>query len=146
MSLRSRAFFVFSRVAYAVYARFPIFGTVRGAVAIIRRDEGFVVTERADGYGLGFPGGIAGFRESLDTTVRREVKEETGLRLITAELKFDFFYPKPIPNRTSVYEVTAEGDLRGSWEGAARVASMTELEQHIAPQHRPVLEYLQSQS
>ena len=145
MSLRSRAFFVFSRVVYAVYARFPVFGTVRGAIAIIRRDGGFVVTERADGYGLGFPGGIAGFRENLESTVRREVKEETGLRLLSAEFKFEFFYPRPIPNQTFVYEVTAEGDLRGSWEGAARVVTMTELEQHIAPQHRPVLEYLQSQ-
>ncbi|HUN89763.1 MAG TPA: NUDIX hydrolase [Terriglobales bacterium] len=146
MTLRSRAFFVISRIAYFLYSRFPVFGTLKGAVAIIRRDGGFVVTERGDGTGLGFPGGFAGFGENLEKTVRREVREETGLNLLTAEYKFDFFHPRPVPNQTYVFEATADGELRGSWEGAARVVPMAELERHIAPQQRRILEYLQSRS
>jgi len=141
-SFRSRLFWLYSRTANGLYALFPIFGTIRGAVAIIRRDGGFVVIERSDGFGLGFPGGISHFREKPEDTVRREVHEETGLTITRAQHKFNFYAPKPYPNQTDVFEASAEGVLRSSWEGTARVATLDELQQRIVIQQRPIIEYL----
>lgn len=143
-SFRSRLFWLYSRTANGLYALFPIFGTIRGAVAIIRRDGGFVVIERSDGFGLGFPGGIAHFREKPEDTVRREVREETGLTITHAEHKFNFIADKPYPNQTDVFEATAEGELRSSWEGTVRVATLDELQQRIVIQQRRIIEYLLS--
>ena len=143
MTLRSRVFWVVYRTACKLYTWFPIFGRLRGSVAIIRRDNRIVVIERNDGYGLGFPGGLAGFRESPEAAVRREVREETGLTVLTVEFKFHFVHPHPFPAETYVFEATAEGDLRSSWEGTARIVSLAELEERVVPQQRKIVEYLQ---
>jgi 8-oxo-dGTP pyrophosphatase MutT (NUDIX family) len=143
-SFLSRLFWIYSRVAHALYSRFPIFGEIKGAVAIIRRDGGYVVIDRNDGFGLGFPGGISGRRETPEQTVRREVREETGLILTTAEFRFEFHASEPFPNFTRVFEAAAEGKLHSSWEGQARVAPLAELQLRIVPQQRPILEYLLS--
>jgi len=143
-SFRSRLFWLYSRVAHALYCRFPIFGAIRGAVAVIRRDGGFVVIERNDGYGLGFPGGIAHFHEPPENTVRREVHEETGLTITHADHKFRFRAEEPFPNITDVFEATADGEFHSSWEGTVRVATLSELQQHLVTQQRPILEYLLS--
>lgn len=143
-SIRSRLFWIISRLAHAFYRHFPIFGTIRGSIAIIRRDGGFVVIERNDGFGLGFPGGISRFREAPESTVRREVTEETGLALIALDYKFNFRTTKPIPTLTYVFEAVAEGSLRSSWEGVTRVVDLVELQQRVVPQQRAVAEYLSS--
>ena len=131
-------------MAHSLYRRFPIFGEIRGAVAVIRRSGGFVVIERNDGFGLGFPGGIARFRERPEDTVRREVLEETGLIITHASHMFRFHAADPFPNVTDVFEASAEGDLRSSWEGTVRVASLDELQQRVVTQQRRILEYLLS--
>ena len=146
MNFRARLFWIISRIAHRLYGWFPIFGTIRGSVAIIRRNGGFVAIERNDGYGLCFPGGIAGFHEDPEKTVRREVREETGLTPITAELKFQFTHDRPFPTKTFVFEATAEGALQSSWEGAARVVSLEELAQRVVGQQRQVVDYLLLQS
>lgn len=143
-SFRSRLFWIYSRLAHGLYRRFPIFGEIRGAVAVIRRDGGFVVIERNDGFGLGFPGGIASFRENPEDTVRREVHEETGLTITSAEHKFRFHADEPFPNLTDVFEATAEGEFRSSWEGTVRVSSLEELQQRVVSQQRRIIEYLLS--
>ncbi len=144
MTLRSRLFWLVYHTSCKLYTWFPIFGRIRGSVAIIRRESGFLVIERNDGHGLGFPGGIAAFRENPEKTVRREVREETGLRLLTAEFKFHFIHPEPFPTETYVFEATAEGELRSSWEGTARIASLAELQTRVVPQQRQVVDYLLS--
>lgn len=143
-SLRSRLFWLYSRTANGLYSRFPIFGEIRGAVAVIRRDGGFVVIDRNDGFGLGFPGGIAKFRENPEATVRREVHEETGLTVLSANHLFRFHAAEPYPNVTDVFEATAEGEFRNSWEGTARVASLDDLQQRVVTQQRRIVEYLAS--
>lgn len=143
-SFRSRLFWLYSRIAHGLYRRFPVFGEIRGAVAVIRRDGGFVVIERNDGFGLGFPGGIAHFRELPEDTVRREVHEETGLTVTGAEHKFRFHAAEPFPNLTDVFEATAEGEFRNSWEGRVLVASLDELQHRVVAQQRRIVEYLLS--
>jgi len=143
-SFRSRLFWVISRTAQFLYQHFPVFGALRGSVAIIRRDGGYIAIERNDGLGLGFPGGIARFRETPEKTVRREVLEETGLNITTAAYQFDFRNPKPLPTHTYVFEATAEGELRSSWEGTARIVDLPELQRRIVSPQRQVVDYLLS--
>ena len=129
-------------MAHALYSRFPIFGAIRGSLAIIRRDGGFVVIERNDGHGLGFPGGMSHFREDPEHTVRREVFEETGLKISTAEFRFNYRTTKPIPTFTFVYEATAEGELHSSWEGTAKIASLDELKARVVPRQQQLVDYI----
>jgi 8-oxo-dGTP pyrophosphatase MutT (NUDIX family) len=137
--MASSLYWIVSRTARFFYRHFPVFGALQGAVAVIRRDGGFVAIERNDGFGLAFPGGISNFREPPEKTVRREVLEETGLTITRAEFKFDFKVRAPLPAHTFVFEAIAEGELRGSWEGAPRIVSFEELQQRIVEPQRPVV-------
>jgi len=141
-SLRAKVFWLVSRLAHTLYPYFPVFGTIRGSVAIIRRDNGFLVIERNDGYGLSFPGGIARFHEPPETTLRREVQEETGLTIADAQLKFDYLGSKPFRIHTYVFEVSSSGDIRASWEGTPIIVSFSELRERVVAQQRPVVDYL----
>jgi len=138
--MSSRPFWIISRTAQFLYGLFPIFGALRGAVAIIRRDGGYVVVERNDG--LAFPGGMARFHEDPEKTVRREVLEETGLTITTADFKFDFRNQKPLRTHTFVFEATVEGELRSSWEGTVRIVGLSELQERVTRPQRRVVEHL----
>ncbi len=145
-SLRARLYWLISHTLQGLYRRFPIFGFIRGSIAILRHDGGFIVIERNDGYGLGFPGGLAQIGERPERTACREVLEETGLQLLHPVFQFDFREQLPFPNHTYVYEAGFEGTLRSSWEGSARIATLEELQQQIVPQQRRVVEYLIAKS
>lgn len=143
--MRARVFWLISRTAIYLYRRFPIFGPIPGSIAIIRRPDGFLVVQRNDGYGLGFPGGIVHPWETAEQALRREVREETGLEVLNAELKFEFRNTVLYPTRTTVFEATlAEGPCRSSWEGRIAVVSFDELNRNIMPSQRPVVDFLQN--
>ena len=141
---RARVFWLISRMGHAIYGRFPILGRIRGSVAVIRREGGYLVIRRNDGLGLGFPGGIARRKEPPEQAVRREVREETGLSVERAELLFDFRLDKPFPVHTFVFEVNTKGELRESWEGVPVVVGLEELEKGIVVSQRPIVSYLRS--
>ena len=141
-SLRARFFWLISRAAHAFYTRFPVLGVIRGAVCLIRRDGGYLVIERNDGLGLGLPGGIMRRNEAPEETLRREVREETGLAVETATLVLTFELKKPFPVHTFVFEVSAQGDLRESWEGVPTVVSLEDLQQRIVAPQRPIIDFL----
>jgi|tagenome__1003787_1003787.scaffolds.fasta_scaffold20329051_1 8-oxo-dGTP pyrophosphatase MutT (NUDIX family) len=140
--VKPRLFWLISRVAHILYSKAPVFGAIRGAVAIIRNDAGYVVIERNDGYGLSFPGGMSRFGEKPENTVRREVLEETGLQVTGAEFKFQFQHPVPFPTLTHVFEVRTSGELKSSWEGAVRVVTLAELKHRVMVPQTPVVEYI----
>ena len=140
--MRARLFWLISRTAVFLYRRFPIFGPIPGSVAVVRRDNHFLVIERSDGYGLSLPGGLARPFENAEDALHREVREETGLTITSAELKYDFVTSYLYPTHTRVFETTVEGEIRGSWEGRPRFVSLQELEQEIMPTQRPILRYL----
>lgn len=140
--MRARLFWLISRSAIFLYRHFPVFGHINGSVAIIRRDGGFLVIKRNDGYGLGLPGGVARPFEKPEAALRREVREETGLEVLSAERKLVFQNSLLYPTRTTVFEATAEGEPRSSWEGRAMLVTLEELERGIMPTQRPVIEYL----
>src|SRR5689334_11774342 len=58
------AFWLWSRMATAIYRRLPVFGRLRGSNAIIESRGRFLLLRRNDGLGLCFPGGLASGAES----------------------------------------------------------------------------------
>jgi len=137
---RQRIFGVISRTCIAVYGRFPVFGRLRGSVAVIRRENNFLMLDRSDGLGLAFPGGLALPWESDEKTLLREVEEETGLRLTSYTLLFRYDNSVPYPARVSVYRAQAQGELRPSWEGIPCWVDLADLQHRLMPNQRVILE------
>jgi 8-oxo-dGTP pyrophosphatase MutT (NUDIX family) len=140
--LRRRVFWVVARTGLALYRRFPLFGTLRASLAVIQRNREFLVIERNDGRGLCLPGGIAGWKESPEETLRREVLEETGLRVTSQELRMRYRSTADVPSDNSVFEVQAEGELKSSWEGSPCWMPVAEIEPRILLSQRTVVELL----
>jgi 8-oxo-dGTP pyrophosphatase MutT (NUDIX family) len=141
-NLRRRLFWIVARTCLALYRRFPVFGTLRASIAIIRRNQQFLVIQRNDGRGLSLPGGLAGWQEAEEETLRREVLEETGLRVTGQELRMRYHSTADVPCDISVFAVQAAGELKNSWEGSPRWMTMAELEPRMLESQRPVLELL----
>ena len=138
--LRRRLFWIISRLAFATYQRLPIFGPLRSAVGVIRRGPDYLVIDRADGRGLGLPGGLARRRESDEEAVRREITEETGLSVTSVEFVFRCPVSEPIPASIAVFRVKAGGDLRSSWEGEPQWVTLAELRSRITKSQRVIVE------
>jgi len=109
---------VLSRSAIAIYSRIPIFGRLRGSVGVIRNGPLVLMIDRSDGRGLSFPGGLAMPWETTEQAMRREVAEETGLRVESDRLLFEYPTSADVPLVVSVFAVEAEGGLKDSWEGS----------------------------
>lgn len=139
-NLKKRVFWVIARTCFALYRLFPVFGSLRASIAIVRRGDTFLVIHRNDGRGLSLPGGIAGFREREDETLRREVREETGLQVINFSLKTRYHSNADVPCNISVFVVQAEGELRESWEGTPHWMSLPEVEPRLIRSQKPVLQ------
>ncbi len=141
-SLKRRLFWIVARTCFALYRLFPLFGSLRASVGIIRRDHTFLLIQRNDGRGFSLPGGIAGRKEAEIETLRREVLEETGLTVIGEELKMRYHSTADVPCDISVFEAEASGELKGSWEGSPRWMTLPELEPRLLESQRPVLDLL----
>jgi 8-oxo-dGTP pyrophosphatase MutT (NUDIX family) len=137
--LRRSAFYVASRLGTWLYRRFPLFGRLRGSIAIISRSGQYLIIERSDGRGWCFPGGLSRPGESPEATVRREVLEETGLVITSCRLLFDV---DERITHTHVFAAEIEGNVKDSWEGEPRWVSLSELQSKIYLAHRPVLAML----
>ncbi len=111
-NLRRRLFWIVARTCLALYRRFPLFGTLRASIAIIQRNQQFLVIQRNDGRGLSLPGGLASWKEAAEETLRREVLEETGLRVTGQELRMHYHSTADVPCDISVFEVQATGELK----------------------------------
>ncbi len=95
---------------------------------------------RNDGRGICFPGGIAGWRESEESAVRREVTEETGMTATDVRFLLRYRSTADLPCLISVFEVQATGDLKTSWEGTLHWMTIPEIEKQILKSQRPALE------
>jgi len=139
---KRRLFWMVARTCITLYGWFPLFGTLRASIGIIRRDDKFLIIHRNDGRGLCFPGGISKWREAEEETLRREILEETGLIVSGEELTLKYYSDADVPCDTSVFEVQASGEVRNSWEGTPRWTTVAELEARLLLSQRPVLELL----
>ncbi|HYM78915.1 MAG TPA: NUDIX hydrolase [Candidatus Dormibacteraeota bacterium] len=140
--LKRRLFWIVARVCFKLYRWFPLFGSLRASIAIILRDQRILVIQRNDGRGVSLPGGIAGWREAVEETLRREVREETGLSVTRAELQMQYFSSADVPCNISVFSADAGGELKDSWEGSPRWMTIEELEPRLLESQWPVLELM----
>lgn len=142
MNWRARAFRVVSRSCIALYRRFPIFGALRGAIAVVPYGDRYVMIERADGLGLCFPGGLVHPGESAETALRREIEEETGMAVQKVESWFDYRDDELYPTHIFVFRAEATGQPRSSWEGRAVIIDLPEMEAGILNNQREVVSRL----
>jgi ADP-ribose pyrophosphatase YjhB (NUDIX family) len=144
--LKRWIFWVFARTCFAFYRRFPLFGTLRGSIGIIQREDRFLAIYRNDGRGVCLPGGISRWREAEEETLYREIREETGLSVSGKEFKMKYYSEGEVPCIISVFEVQASGEPRNSWEGSAQWTTVDEMESRILLSQRPVLELMRKMS
>ena len=135
-----------ARTCFAFYRRFPLFGTLRGSIGIIQREDKFLIIHRNDGRGVCLPGGISRWREAEEETLDREILEETGLSVSGKEFKLKYYSEGEVPCIISVFEVQVSGELRNSWEGSAQWTTVAEMEPRILLSQRPVLELMRKMS
>ncbi len=141
-SLKRRLFWVFARTCFFLYRRLPIFGFLRASIAIIHRDRKILVIQRNDGRGISLPGGIAGWREAEELTLRREVLEETGLQVVGARVEMRFQSTADVPCNVAVFSAEVSGELKDSWEGSPRWMTIAEFEPRLLESQRPVLDLM----
>jgi len=140
--LKRRLFWVIARTCFALYRTFPVFGSLRASIGIIYREHKFLAIRRNDGRGYSLPGGIAGWREAEESTLRREVHEETGLHVAGLSLQTRYQSTADVPCTISVFTVEAEGDLRESWEGSPQWLTLAELEAKLIKSQKPAVEWM----
>jgi 8-oxo-dGTP pyrophosphatase MutT (NUDIX family) len=140
--LKRRLFWIVARTGIFLYRWFPVFGYLRASIAILHHDGRFLVIERNDGRGVSLPGGIAGRKENEEKALRREVLEETGLRITSLELRMRFRSAGDVPCDVAVFEVQATGALKDSWEGTPQWMTVAEIEPRILKSQRRVLELM----
>jgi ADP-ribose pyrophosphatase YjhB (NUDIX family) len=140
-----KGFRLASRLFVALYGRFPLLGELRSAAGIVREGENYIMVERSDGRGRCFPGGMAFWGESEESSLRREVREETGLQVLQCQYLWTYHNRHYLPSSVAVYQVETTGAVRGSWEGAVVRVPAGELEHNLFPIHAPILEYLRAQ-
>lgn len=143
-ALKRKVFWVIARTCFTAYHHFPVFGPLRASLGIIRRDGLILIMNRSDGRGLSFPGGLARRGEAEEQTLRREVHEETGLQVLSAEFLMKYFSDNDIPCYNSVFEAAASGEVIDSWEGTFHWLPLEEIEARVVPSQRPIVERLRS--
>jgi 8-oxo-dGTP pyrophosphatase MutT (NUDIX family) len=141
-NFKRRVFWIVARTCFLLYRWFPLFGTLRASVGIIRRDQTFLVIRRNDGRGLSFPGGISNWREAPEITLRREVMEETGLHVTKQELRLRYHGTVDVPCTISVFEAEASGELKKSWEGSPEWMTAEELAPRLLESQWPALDLI----
>jgi 8-oxo-dGTP pyrophosphatase MutT (NUDIX family) len=129
--LKKWTFWILSRAAMSVYPRLPIFGRLKAAVGVIQEGDKFLVIERNDGRGVSFPGGLGWPWETAEQTMAREILEETGLTVRSFLLVLRYDTSVGIPVDLAVFEVKADGQLRGSWEGTPAWLDLAELRSRV---------------
>src|SRR5690348_6348872 len=110
--LQRCAFWIVSRSAGFVYGTLPFFGRLQGVMVVIESPPRFLVIDRNDGLGFGFPGGMVSRGESPVDALRREVLEETGLTLRSCEELFRCDSDFRFPTNSIVYSGQADGSLK----------------------------------
>jgi len=132
-------FAVIARSAIAIYSRVPIFGYLRASLAVVRKGELILVIDRNDGRGFSFPGGLSHRGETAEHSMRREVREETGLEVEKSSFLFEYRTSADVPCDVTVFEAETSGSLRESWEGSPRWLTSTEIRRRLLASQTEVI-------
>lgn len=92
---------------------------ILSVAALIKRDEKFLFLNYSYMKGYGLPGGLVSTNENLEQALEREVKEETGLEIVTSTFftsTTSIFYG--LPTISIVFYVDVKGEEIASEEGA----------------------------
>ena len=138
--LKRRSFYVIANACLKLYGWFPIFGTLRAALAVIYKDGKFLVIHRNDGRGVCLPGGLCNWREAEEVTLDREVREETGMTVSGKEVILRYYNEVDFPCSLTVFRAQASGEMKNSWEGSPQWRSVAEIEPELVASQRPVLD------
>jgi len=137
--LSKLSFWLVSRPLIVLYRFCPLIRPARGSICILQAGDLFLMIDRNDGLGLCFPGGSARHDESDEDAMKREVFEETGLRVTRAwqlyRYQCDVFYP----HTTTVFKGETAGELTKSWEGTPVWLRLADMKGRIFPPHQRVL-------
>lgn len=101
-----------------------------------------LVIDRSDGRGVSFPGGLAMPWETAEQAMKREVSEETGLRVKHSTQLFEYRNSAEIPAVIAVFAVEADGDLRDSWEGSPLWLPFTDIRPRLLPSQKEIVDRL----
>ncbi|MEI7604149.1 MAG: NUDIX domain-containing protein [bacterium] len=116
---------------------------ITSVCAIIVNDKGeFLMQERADKQGFCLPGGLTKARESLEKSISREVREETGYEIKNVRYFSYKDVNKKIPYANSII-FTAEissGELKNSWEGKPVWKDIASIKGKTAFEHDEIIE------
>lgn len=114
-----------------------------GVAAVVERDGKILMIARHDGLGLGLPGGIVKWNETVEDALLREVREETGYEIVLTGLVGVYSGPSRDPRFSSV-EIAYSGSIvngygRSSSEGRLAWVSKAGLPGELAFDHKEVL-------
>lgn len=113
--------------------------------AIVARNGKILLVKRARGTFKGFwalPGGYLDWNETVEKTVRREVREETGLFVRAASLLGIYSSPKRHPRQviTAVFHAKASGTPKAGDDAEdCRFFPLTDLPPKIGFDHRKII-------
>lgn len=86
--------------------------------AIIRKGDEMLFIDLTYLKGLGLPGGMLEKDEEVESGIKREIKEETNLDVVSLKYLWSIAsYFKGVPTISIVFEVETTGEVKSSNEG-----------------------------
>ncbi len=113
--MRSIIFILITKLIAKVF--FVEIPPVVSAAAFIKKERKILFLNLTYMKGLGLPGGIINASENVETALKREVHEETGLRVTKLTYLGSVNSYKIISMLGLFFEVEAEGNIKDSEEG-----------------------------
>ena len=80
--------------------------------------------------------------EMPEQAMKREVSEETGLRVNHSTQLFEYRNSADVPVTLAVFAVEAEGELKDSWEGSPCWLPFTDIRPRLLPSQREIVDRL----
>ncbi len=101
----------FTQAVLGILFRHPVLGT---SVIPILPDGRIVLIQRRDNQKWGLPGGMVNWGEDIETTIRRELEEETGLQVANVRRLVGIYSSPDRDGRVHSVCVVVEVDAIGS--------------------------------